>query len=370
MLPAVVAALLWTMTVVRLPTLWRGRRQRAFWGAVAALAVSRTIALPTVTDSLHAPAAQHLTAVVATTFLLRFVLLATDGRGRRWHLVGNTVVLALFVVAAAAVTGLAFGPGLLAGELTPVTAVYWTVLDVYLGTVLLIATALFWNTGTVVPAGLPRVALRVLAVGNGILGVDAFVRAALTVALGAGVRLDLTPINPVAETAQAVGVLLALAGGTTAAYPRARAALSAYRSLLALRPLWTAMRDAFPEIILFSPRRAVIELAGVDDVHLRLYRRVIEIRDGMLALRDFLPREAVAAGDPAEAEARGIAVALAQRAAGAQPVEDPGAWAPVGPAMADEVAWLRRVSRAYRAFGAGTVTRPAVRTPRPSGSAR
>jgi hypothetical protein len=362
-LAVVLAVLLWVMTAVRLPTLWRGPRQRAIWAAVAALAVSRTLALP----PIAAPAAQHLTAVAAAAFLLRFVMLATAGRGRRWHRVGGAVVLALFAVATAATV---FSPELLSGELTPASVAYWVVLDGYLGVVLLTATALFWTTGAAAPAGLPRVALRVLAVGIGLLGIDAFIRAALTVAIGAGARLDLVVINPAAEGLQAASVLLALAGGVAAAVPRARAALSAYRALLALRPLWTAMRDAFPAIILFSPRRAVIELAGVDDVHLRLYRRVIEIRDGMLALRDFLPPERDAAGDPAQAEARDIALALARRAAGRPPVDQPGSWAPVGPEMADEVAWLRRVSRAYHRYRGGVVTRPGVRTPRPSGSAR
>ena len=190
------------------------------------------------------------------------------------------------------------------------------------------------------------------------------------VALGFEPGLDLTRINPVAELVQAVTVLLTVTGGVAVSYPRARSALIAYRSLLALRPLWKAMRDAFPAIILFSPRRAVIELAGVDDVHLRLYRRVIEIRDGMLALREHLPEGYATDGDPAVAEARGILLALRARAEGEPANGRPGAWAPVGPEMADEVAWLRRVSRAYRRLRGTAVIPPAVRTPRPSGSAR
>ena len=206
-LAAVPAVLLWAMTVIRLPTLWRDRRQRAFWAAVAALAVSRTLALP----SIDAPAAQHLTAVAAAAFLLRFILLATGGRGRRWHLAGNAVVLVLFAVAAVA------GPELVAGRLTPATVAYWVVLDGYLTAVLGTATVLFWTTGGAAPAGLPRVALRAIAVGTALLGADACVRAALTVAIGSGVRLDLVTLNPVAETVQADSVLLAVAGGLTAA---------------------------------------------------------------------------------------------------------------------------------------------------------
>jgi hypothetical protein len=166
-------------------------------------------------------------------------------------------------------------------------------------------------------------------------------------------------------------------------------------------------------------------------VHLRLYRRVIEIRDGMLALKSFLPstyapatvatkehsstyasstapakgksdefapdtaqakaqsisyaadtvqaeaepdaydQDTALSGARADAygkamlEARAIALALHRRAAGEPPCERPGSWAPVGPEMADEVAWLSLVARAYRRISPG-----AVRIPRPSGSVR
>jgi hypothetical protein len=124
------------------------------------------------------------------------------------------------------------------------------------------------------------------------------------------------------------------------------------------------MRDAFPEVILFTPRRAVIEMAGVDDVHLRLYRRVIEIRDGMLALRPYLPG---VEHETPEAEAAAIAEALRRRAAGVAPAADHRGFAEIGPEMSDEVAWLSRVSRAYCKGG---FTARAAPTPRPSGSAR
>jgi hypothetical protein len=153
---------------------------------------------------------------------------------------------------------------------------------------------------------------------------------------------------------------------------RTRAALRAYRSLVVLRPLWTAIRDAFPEIILVVPGRAAFERGGADNGQLRLYRRVIEIRDGMLALRPHLPASFAPGGDPAVAEARGIALALHRRAAGEPPEVNPGAWAPVGPDVPDEVAWLSRVSAAFGepARGPAALTGPGVPLPRPCGSAR
>jgi hypothetical protein len=147
---------------------------------------------------------------------------------------------------------------------------------------------------------------------------------------------------------------------------RVRTVLRAYRTLLALRPLWSAMRQAFPEMVLWRPARSAVELRGVAGVRLRLYRRVIEIRDGMLALRDHLPaRTVIGDADPAAAEARAITVALRRRGAGQPAASPPRQWAPVGPEMADEVAWLCAVSAAYRRISA-----EGARTPTPAGPGR
>jgi hypothetical protein len=273
-------------------------------------------------------------------------------------------------------------PDLLGAELTPVAATYWVLLNVYLGLALATSAVVFWTIGTDVPPGMPRTALRAIAGGAGVLAVDSFFRSGVMVALGRGMTLDLAALDPPATAVQATGVLLMVGGGAVAAPPRTRAVLRAYRSLLILRPLWRAMRDAFPEVILFTPRWSVVALAGADEVHLRVYRRVIEIRDGMLALRAYLPPDSSPStstshshfsgetdlsdfSDPAVVEAEAIVAALERRACGAEPFAVTGSWAPVGPETDDEVAWLSRVSAAYR-----RVTRTGARIPRPSGSAR
>ncbi|MGX6607920.1 MAB_1171c family putative transporter [Micromonosporaceae bacterium Da 78-11] len=364
-LPAVLLVLLWGTVAARLPTLWRDRRQRALWASVASLALCKTASFPPVAEMLHAPIAPHLLGVLAASFLLRFITLVTGAAGGRRQLALVAGVLALLGVLAAVSGGIGTSAELLTGDLPGTVVAYWVVLEAYLGTVLVTATALFWTLGRAAPTGLPRLGLRALAIGSCLIALYAAFKTVLIVAHGFGAAVDFPAIEPVAHRVQTVGVLLAVGGAVAPAGHRARAAARAYRDLLALRPLWTAMRDAFPEVILFTPRRAVIELAGVDDVHLRLYRRVIEIRDGLLALRDYLPAEVPAAADPAVTEARAVALALRRRAAG-EPAGEPGSWAPVGPDMADEVAWLSRVSAACR----GADLRVGVRTPRPSGSAR
>jgi hypothetical protein len=96
------------------------------------------------------------------------------------------------------------------------------------------------------------------------------------------------------------------------------------------------------------------------DIGLRLYRQVIEIRDGQLVVRAYADPTALThaqeqarqAGLPTEirratAEAPAIASGLAGKASGrprrsAQPAQLPG-----GTDLTTEIAWLRCVSRAF-----------------------
>ncbi|GHG17465.1 MULTISPECIES: MAB_1171c family putative transporter [Amycolatopsis] len=100
-----------------------------------------------------------------------------------------------------------------------------------------------------------------------------------------------------------VGGMLFLAGVT---YPGVRARVSALRRRrqhrrehAALAPLWTVLVEAFPSIVLRTPPRG---RGGVNRVH---YRRVIEIRDGLVQLSPYLDADfgEVVATDPAAAAA-------------------------------------------------------------------
>jgi hypothetical protein len=191
-----------------------------------------------------------------------------------------------------------------------------------------------------------------MALGVLLVAVYAFQRIASVVDPALATELS----GPIFEVLRAAGLLLAVAGAMVPAVGWLRSTWQANRSLHALRPLWETMRSAFPEVILFTTRRAVLERFGVDDVHLRLYRRVIEVRDGMLALRDHLPPDAIAQAhtflaqrdSPALAEACGIELALHRFRSGEAAEPGPARWASVGPDLADEVTWLRAVSAGLR----------------------
>jgi hypothetical protein len=349
--------LLWGATAVRLPTLWRDRRQRALWAAVCAIALAKTISFPPVAAHVETPILPHLLGVTSAYFLLRFIALVTHTGVRARQLALLITVLVTLCVFDVVAGGIDTEAELLAGEHGWGVVAYWVVLEAYLGTVLVTTSALFWRISREAPAGLPRLGLRVTSCGTGLVACYAALKGSLILANNLGATIAFHTVEPIGMSVQTGGLILTIAGLLVPATRRARAAYAAYRSLIVLRPLWRTMQHAFPEVILFTPRRAVIELAGVDDVHLRLYRRVIEIRDGMLALR---PHVAPHGPTPQE-EAAALVAALQRRERGEPPLEQPGPWAEVGPSMADEVAWLSRVSR--------SLGRPA-RTPTLSGSAR
>jgi hypothetical protein len=124
------------------------------------------------------------------------------------------------------------------------------------------------------------------------------------------------------------------------------------RSLRELEPLWRLLRAAVPYITLDAE-------VPVHGNSLRLHRRVIEIRDGIVALRDYVTADVVAA-----AHASADRVPLDERAAAVEVLEIIGAIrardhgvAPTvtsfespfdGVSFDSEVDWLRQVSRALR----------------------
>ena len=96
-----------------------------------------------------------------------------------------------------------------------------------------------------------------------------------------------------------------------AAVPAAAAWWRRYRQFTRLEPLWRALTDADPRIAL-NPR------VGWWNMRMRLYRRVIEIRDGLLDHQPCRDADVAAAArgrsaSPAEVEAAVIAAAISAR---------------------------------------------------------
>jgi hypothetical protein len=364
-LTGILLVVVWGTVLVRLPTLWRDAQQRAVWATLCTFALAKTVATPGVNALLSdlVPQPQtipHLLGVAAAYFLLRFISLITDydaGRPRaaRYQLaLAGSVAVLLIILMSATPGGIKISAAEQTGTATaPAAAAYWVVLNGYLGTIVGIATVLFWRIGRSA-SGLLRNGLRAITIGTFMIALYAALKVGLFVAWGFGVTVSVDAVEPVANGLRSIGTILSVVGAAVPAGGKLRSIVRAYRSLWALRPLWRVMRRTFPDVILFSRRRALVELAGVDDVQLRLYRRVIEIRDGMLTLRDYLPAGALSQArvfvgeSPALIEACGIALALRRHRSGVAPAEGGDRWADVGGELADEVAWLGAVSAAFR----------------------
>jgi hypothetical protein len=94
-----------------------------------------------------------------------------------------------------------------------------------------------------------------------------------------------------------VGVSYAAVGGMLTTVPLWRSHRRYYRQL---QPLWTAMNQAFPQLVLGRvPATSWRERLGVGGTHRRFYRRVVEIRDGLVQLAPYYDRSIA---EPAAAE--------------------------------------------------------------------
>ncbi|WP_020659609.1 MAB_1171c family putative transporter [Amycolatopsis benzoatilytica] len=148
-------------------------------------------------------------------------------------------------------------------------------------------------------------------------------------------------VSAVAPNAAHALVLLGAAIPAVAAWRRR------YRQYTQLRPLWQLLAAAEPSIAL-NPR------VGWWNMRLRVYRRVIEIRDGLLDLQPY--RDADVAGaareraaGPAEVEAAVIAAAIEARAGGVEPARtEPVAG---GPDLASDTAFLCEVAEEMASVG-------------------
>lgn len=134
------------------------------------------------------------------------------------------------------------------------------------------------------------------------------------------------------------------------------------RSYRTLHPLWFALCEAAPGIALFesrSPRLAMY----LRDLQARLYRMVIEIRDGQRLLRPYvcdvceerlrlrLQESGLMRGENADLllEAAVLALAVRRKRVGFQPSDHPAGSGSrqSGSEFADELTWLLHVAEAY-----------------------
>jgi hypothetical protein len=184
------------------------------------------------------------------------------------------------------------------------------------------------------------VAAALYMVSRTVVAFDASDRASVTFPFGRGLLL-----SKALPTAAHVLVLAGVALPAFASWLRRR------RQYRRLAPLWLALYRAEPAIALEPPGL----LGSLFPSRLRGYRQVIEIRDGLLALRPHRPATPPDLPDPPDppdphgprAEAATLAAALHARATGAPPLASPAPM-PGGHDLESDVEFLCLLADAFR----------------------
>lgn len=304
---AAVAAMLWAVALAQFPSHRGVPARRRVWYTMILLAMIGTLEPHVVSARLGrltglpncADLVQHLLSVTAATLARHSVasILGAEpevpraARRARTLAAGATVIVlcCLFAVSPAAGTPIdstRFADFPMQFAANPAVIAYWVVFAGYLGSTFVVVTRVTWRYGRAVPhtplghglllvaAGM-TVGLCYLVQSTAVLAVsatgvhDAFVSSALPITLGlfAAMLLLVT-----------VGCALPSVRG----WPVVRAA-GRYWSLRRLYPLWYGLWKAVPDIAL-DPVTPWSDRLDPRDLRMRLYRRVIEIRDGYLAL--------------------------------------------------------------------------------------
>jgi hypothetical protein len=234
----------------------------------------------------------------------------------------------------------------------------------YLGYGLTDVARYAWHYARISTRPYLRMAMWLAGIGGACGLVYALLRGVFLAADEAGYGLPTAEADTAGPLYLITTTILLVATTLPAWGPRLTALGHWYRSrqqLRQLRPLWMALHTAYPHLALLPPTTAIADALDPRDVPLRLYRRVIEIRDGLLTLRPHLaPGLAPAAQRLAEqagltgqnreaaTHAALIAAALAARADGASQTDSQEL--PPDPSPTDtvaEIAWLTAVSRAF-----------------------
>jgi hypothetical protein len=173
-----------------------------------------------------------------------------------------------------------------------------------------------------------RIGLRLVAAGGVVGQFWVLVEAARVIAPLAGLPSPPAGAEEVGRADIATTIALIALGSTLPSWgPRLRideavAWSMELQSLRRLYPLWKGLHSAAPEVMLTPPPSRLADLFDFQDVHFRLYRRVVEIRDALLLLNADAGPFGEAAGADFTAEVRSLeSLARAYRRTGLPPIE-------------------------------------------------
>ncbi|WP_406689331.1 MAB_1171c family putative transporter [Saccharopolyspora sp. ID03-671] len=167
-----------------------------------------------------------------------------------------------------------------------------------------------------------RLGFRVAAVGFSCLATAAAIRAVFVVIRWSGGNIP-ARIETVVNLLVPLGILLFVLGvcsvGLSVRWTSARLWLRRRRQFHALRPLWQHLHTAFPSDELESSKRNHRDEIMPMRLHRRFWRRVVEIRDGMVQLSPQLADAGYDADRPAHEQVETFLTAVQRQVAGDRP---------------------------------------------------
>jgi len=377
-IPALIPTLFWAGSLLRIPAARRSAPQRTLCLSLAAFAAALTLNVPAVYVAFDrllgvpnlADLGEHLCGVWGVAGILRLARQVTGtapaGRARNELAapgLATVVLTVLFVLAPTPAEAPSFTAAY--GHLPEITA-YWMVTIAYFGITLAALARLSLHYA----GRAERLSLRI---GLQVLGAGVALGVAYSLSkLAELVTAQLSHADAAQHAAATTGHLLLGVGALTmsvgllipALGPRLRAVERVARTYVALRrlrPLWETLWQANPDILLDPPPARWRDLLAFRQLESRLYRRVIEIEDGLLALRpyvtDDVAHEALAAATEAGLVGRDrdatvdaccLAVAVAAKRSGRAPAATAASHTRGTQGAADlasEVQLLRQLSR-------------------------
>ena len=326
------AALAWILLVFLRPGPAPGRRLVRF--CVLGLAVSQTALIPAVRDvtrALGVPSIELLVAhlaMVGAVWAGAQVLLRLHGlpaaarRHTAWALAGGAAMIVTFELA----------PNVM--PQSPFVMEYCIAYAVALLPEFAVIGRLCLQDARKAPDRILRTGLGLVVAGIVAAAAYMVIRTVIAISARAPFDFDYGKGFLLSKALPTTAHLLVLVG---VGVPAAAGWLRRHRQYRRLGPLWLALYRAEPAIALEPPRTTLFP------TRLQLYRRVIEIRDGLLVIRPY--RSGSGAGE--QREAAEILAALRAREDGLPPLS-PETTVQGGQDLGSDTEYLCRVADAFR----------------------
>ncbi|MGH3833433.1 MAG: MAB_1171c family putative transporter [Pseudonocardiaceae bacterium] len=289
----------WTVVILRTPAAIRSAHQRWIWLTVTSQSVVTLIDLRPVTRFIDAATgiphaadlSKHLAALVFVAALLAFILhVRASGASipawKRWIpfcLAGTTALIMVTTFPFAHPTRDRFLPPPATWD---VLDIYWAPFLIYYAVVTALAARLFWGYLKQVRGGLLHTGMTIMAIATGV-GLTYVASRALML-----LTASRTVVGVMSVTSSSFFLLIAVGGSLVALEPLIRQ-VSDWRNRRRLHPLWRALVHTAPHVILEPSAPPWGEFLAFKNAHFYLYRRVIEIRDAILILRDYVTPDTV-----------------------------------------------------------------------------